>query len=53
MIMSSCCFIWNAHRDTAAEKEFDTAIQMALGQVLVERSNKVEMDENITFNKDI
>ena len=28
MFMSSCDFIYNARRDTAAEKEFDNVIQM-------------------------
>ena len=51
--ISSCYFIYNARRDTAAEKEFDIVIQMTLERVLVQRFQKKEMDKTITFNKDI
>ena len=30
MFIALCNFIYNARRDTAAEKEFDIAIQMTL-----------------------
>ena len=46
-------FIYNARRDTAAEKEFDIVIQMTLQHVLVQRFKKKEMDKKETFNKDI
>ena len=51
MFISSCYFIYNARRDTAAEKEFDIVIQMAFDHVLVQRFKKKEMDKKITFNK--
>ena len=35
------------------QKEFDIAIQMTLEHVLVQRFKKKEMDEKITFNKDM
>ena len=40
MFISSCYLIYNARRDTAAEKEFDIVIQMMLEQVLVQRFKK-------------
>ena len=36
MFISSCYFIYNERRDTAAEKEFDIVIQMTLEHVLVQ-----------------
>ena len=45
MFISSCYFIYNVRRDTAAEKEFDIVIQMTLEQVLVQRFKKKEMDK--------
>ena len=45
MFISSCYFIYNARRDTAAEKEFDIVIQMTLERVLVQRFKKKEMRE--------
>ena len=53
MFISSCYFIYNAHRDTAAEKEFDVVIQMTLEHVLVQRFKKKETDKKTTFDKDI
>ena len=53
MFISSCYFIYNARRDTVAEKEFDIVIQMTLEHVLVQRCKKKEMDKKKTFNKDI
>ena len=52
MFISSCYFIYNARRDTAAEKEFDIVIQLTLEHVLVQRFKKKEMKKK-TFNKDI
>ena len=49
MFIASCYFIYNARRDTAAEKEFDIAIQMSLEHVLVQRFKKKEMDEKNNF----
>ena len=43
MFISSCYFIYNALRDTAAEKLFDTVIQMTLEYILVQRFKKIEM----------
>ena len=45
MFISSCYFIYNAPRDTAAEKEFDIVIQMTLEHVIVQRFKKKEMDK--------
>ena len=45
MFISSCYFIYNARRDTAAEKEFDIVIQMTLEQVLDQRFKKKEKDK--------
>ena len=53
MFISSCYFIYNARRDTAAKKNFDIVIQMTLEDVLVQRFEKKEMDEKAKFNKDI
>ena len=52
MFISSCYFIYNTRRDTAAEKEFDFVIQMTLEHVLVQEFEKKEMDKKITFSKD-
>ena len=49
MFVSSCYFIYNARRDTAAEKEFDIVIQMTLKHVLVQRFKKKEMDKKKNF----
>ena len=53
MFISSCYFIYNARRDTAAEKEFDIIIQMTLEHVLVQRFKKKKWTKKTTFNKDI
>ena len=49
VFIPSCYFIYNARRDTAAEKELDIVIQMALGHVLVQRFKKKEMEEKSKF----
>ena len=49
MFISSCCFTYNARRDT----ESDIVIQMIPQHVLAQRFNKKEMDEKITFNEDM
>ena len=49
IFVSSCYFIYNARRDTAAEKEFDIVIQMTLKHVLVQRFKKKEMDKKNNF----
>ena len=49
MFISSCYIIYNALRDAAEDKEFDTAIQITLEHVLVQRSKKIEMDEKSNF----
>ena len=49
MFIASCYFIYNARRDTGAEKEFDNIIQMTLEHVLVQRFKKKEMDEKNNF----
>ena len=41
----SCYFIYNARRDTVAEKEFDIITLMTLERVLVQRFKKKEMSE--------
>ena len=51
MFISSCYFIYNARRDTAAEKEFDIVIQMKQEHVLVHRFKKREMDEKSNFKQ--
>ena len=43
-VISPCYFIYNARRDTVAEKECDIVIQMTLERVLVQRFKKKEMD---------
>ena len=53
MFISSCDFIYNGRRDTAAEKKIDNVIQMTLEHVIVQRFKKKEMNKRITFNKDI
>ena len=53
MFISSCYFIYNARRDTTAEKEFDIGIQMTLEHVLVQRFKKKQRGKKVTFNKDI
>ena len=53
MFIASCYFIYNACRDTAAEKEFDIVMQMTLEHVLVQRFKKKEMDKKITLKKDM
>ena len=53
VFISSCYVIYNARRDTAAEKEFDIVMQMTLEHVLVQRFRKKETDKKITFNKNI
>ena len=53
MFIASCYFIYNARRDTAAEKEFDIVMQMTLEHVLVQRFKKKEMDKKITLKKDM
>ena len=54
MFIVSCYFINNARRDTAAEKEFGTVIQMTLEHLLVQRLKKKKKWSNkITFNKDM
>ena len=45
MFVSSCYLIYNARRDTAAEKEFAIVIQMILEHILVQRFKKKKMDE--------
>ena len=45
MFTSSCYFIQNASRGTAANKELHIVIQMTLKCVLVQRFKKNEMDE--------
>ena len=45
MVISSCYFIHNALRDTAAEKEFDIVIQMTLERILVQKFKKKEIGE--------
>ena len=45
MFISSCYFIYNARRDTAAEKEVDVVTQMIFEHVLVQRVKKKEMDK--------
>ena len=52
MFIASCYFIYNARRDTAAEKEFDIVMQITLEHVLVQRFKKKEMDKKITLKKD-
>ena len=49
MFVSSCYFIFNARRYTAAEKEFDIVIQMTLEHVLVQRFKKIVMDQKNNF----
>ena len=51
MFIASCYFIYNARRDTAAEKEFDTVIQMILEHVLVKRFKKKEMGKTKNFKQ--
>ena len=47
-------FIYNARRDTVAEKETDIVIPMTLERLLVQRFKKKEMNEKkVTFNKNI
>ena len=54
LYLPSCYFIYNARRDTVAEKEFDIVIPMTLERLLVQRFEKKEMNEKkVTFNKDI
>ena len=45
MFISSYYCIYNARRDTAAEKEFDIVIQMTLEHVVVQIFKKKEMGE--------
>ena len=45
MFISLYYFIYNARRDTAAEKEFDIVIQMTLEHVLVQGFKNKEMDK--------
>ena len=45
LYLPSCYFIYNAHRDTVAEKEVDIVIPMTLEHVLVQRFKKKEMSE--------
>ena len=52
MFISSCYFIYNARRDTAAEKEVDVVTQMIFEHVLVQRVKKKEMDKK-KMNKDM
>ena len=49
IFISSRYFIHNARRDT----ESDIVIQMILEHDLVQRFKKKQMDEKITFNKDM
>ena len=49
VFIPSCYFIYNARRDTAAEKELDIVIQMALEHLLVQRFKKKEMEEKSNF----
>ena len=51
VFISSCCFIYNARRDTAVEKEFDILIQTAVEHVLVQRFKKKEMGEQKLLTK--
>ena len=53
MFISSCYFIYNARRDTAAEKEVDVVTQMIFEHVLVQRVKKKEMDKKKKMNKDM
>ena len=48
MLISSCYFIYNARRDTAAEIEVDVVIQMIFEHVLVQRFKRKEMDKKQT-----
>ena len=50
MFISSCYFIYNARRDTVAEREFDIVIQMTLERVPVERFKKKEMGQQRHVN---
>ena len=45
MFISPCYFIYNARKDTVAEKEFDIMMQMTLEHFLVQRFKKKEMDK--------
>ena len=47
--ISSCYFIYNARRDTTAEKEFDIVIQMTLESVPAQRFKKKEMGKKSNF----
>ena len=49
VFITSCYFIYNARRDTAAEEELDIVIQMALEHLLVQRFKKKEMEEKSNF----
>ena len=49
LMLASCYFVYNPHRNTATEKEFDIVIQMTLEYVLVQRFKKKEMDEKNNF----
>ena len=49
VFIPSCYFIYNVRRDTAAEKELDIVIQMALEHLLVQRFKKKEMEEKSNF----
>ena len=51
MFISLCYFIYNACRDTAAEKEFDIVIQMTLEHVLVQRFKKKEIEKKKLLTK--
>ena len=54
MFISSCYFIYNARRDTAAEKEVDVVIQMIFEHALVQRFKRKEMDKKKKkINKDM
>ena len=44
-----CYFIWNARRDTVAEKEFDIIILMTLESILVHNSRKKKWAKKINF----
>ena len=49
VFIPSCYIIYNARRDTPAEKELDIVIQMVLEHLLVQRFKKKEMEEKSNF----
>ena len=53
MFVSSCYFIYNARKNTAAEKECDIDILMTLRRVQFRDSRKKKWAKKVTFNKDM